>query len=191
MTENRERISKKNTIMQGLILSPYLIVVRDRNRGKEAANIITVSYLGIVCEEPPIIGLAIRPSRYSYQLILDEGEFTVNLPRIEDLKAVDYCGTLSGKKRNKSADIGLKLEPSQDIKAPRIATSPVVFECRLQQIIKNSLIGGTHDYIVAWVDGAYRKKGFRIEKFEGLATTNYNYRQVIATLGVAHKLWHQ
>ncbi|PJB27432.1 flavin reductase family protein, partial [Candidatus Desantisbacteria bacterium CG_4_9_14_3_um_filter_50_7] len=43
-----------------------MVSCADRN-GK--ANIITLAWVGIVCSDPPTIGIAIRPGRYSHGLI--------------------------------------------------------------------------------------------------------------------------
>ncbi|UCG45017.1 MAG: flavin reductase, partial [Candidatus Bathyarchaeota archaeon] len=41
-------------------------------------NIITLAWAGIVCSNPPILGLGIRPNRYSYRLIEESREYVVN-----------------------------------------------------------------------------------------------------------------
>jgi len=73
----------------------------------ERPNAITVSWFGTVCSEPPMVGVAVRQSRHSYRLIHDSREFTVNIPRVNDLKAVQYCGAVSGRSINKFEQLGL------------------------------------------------------------------------------------
>ena len=45
----------------------------------EKPNIITVAWTGIVNSQPPMTYISVRPSRYSYELIKQSGEFVINL----------------------------------------------------------------------------------------------------------------
>jgi len=65
--------------------------------GLERANIITLAWVGTVCSDPPAVGIAVRPERFSYNLIAEAGEFVVNLPTADQVDAVDYCGQVSGR----------------------------------------------------------------------------------------------
>ena len=42
-------------------------------------NLFTVAWTGNVCTNPPMVYISVRPSRYSYGLIEDSGEFVINL----------------------------------------------------------------------------------------------------------------
>ncbi|MCX6740660.1 MAG: flavin reductase family protein [Candidatus Parcubacteria bacterium] len=183
----KQEISLKLATMQGLVLCPYLVVTADKQAGS-GINICVVSYLGVVNENPPLIGLSIRPSRYSAKLIAETAEFTVNLPTPELLAAIDYCGTYSGRKIDKAARLQLDVFPSRIISVPGLAKSPIVFECRLQQIIKFAAKKSSHYFYIGQVVNAVRDMGYRLEKNNQLATTNYDYRIVAQSLGKAHKI---
>ena len=71
-----------------------LVTCEDSDR---KPNIITLAWSGVVCSEPPTIGLGIRPERHSYKLIEDAGEFVANIPTKKMLKAVYLCGPVSGR----------------------------------------------------------------------------------------------
>jgi flavin reductase (DIM6/NTAB) family NADH-FMN oxidoreductase RutF len=45
---------------------------------------------------PPLIGIAVHPSRYSYDVIHKTEEFAINIPSRELLHHVQYLGSLSG-----------------------------------------------------------------------------------------------
>jgi flavin reductase (DIM6/NTAB) family NADH-FMN oxidoreductase RutF len=98
-------------------------------------NIITLAWAGTACSDPLTVSLGIRPERYSYKLIEDNGEFAVNIPTVAILKEVDFCGVVSGNDVNKFAETGLTAEPAQKIKPPIIRECPVNFECVLKQKI--------------------------------------------------------
>lgn len=104
-------------------------------------NIITLAWTGTVCSEPPMVGLGIRPTRYSYKLIKNSKEFVVNIPSTKILQETDYCGITSGEDTNKFVETKLTQEQADKVKAPLIRECPVNMECILKDII--SL--GAHD----------------------------------------------
>lgn len=107
----------------------------------DKANIITLAWVGTVCSDPPMVGISIRPSRYSHGLVKQYGEFAVNLPTAELAHATDYCGVVSGRKVDKFAQTGLTPMPAKAVATAIIAECPVNIECRVAQVL--SL--GSHD----------------------------------------------
>jgi flavin reductase (DIM6/NTAB) family NADH-FMN oxidoreductase RutF len=107
----------------------------------DAANIITLAWVGTVCSTPPTIGISIRPSRYSHGLIKEQAEFGVNLPPRDLLHDTDYCGMVSGREASKFAQTGLTPIRASVVHTALIAECPVNMECRVTQIL--SL--GSHD----------------------------------------------
>ncbi len=65
------------------------------------SNVFTVAWTGILCTQPPVTYISVRPERYSYELISQSGEFVINLATEELTKAVDICGVKSGRKLDK------------------------------------------------------------------------------------------
>jgi len=104
-------------------------------------NIITLAWAGTVCSEPPIIGLGIRPTRYSHSLIENSKEFVVNIPTTKILKETDYCGVTSGKDTDKFSETKLTQEQAEKVKPPLIRECPVNMEC----ILKDRIPLGAHD----------------------------------------------
>ena len=49
----------------------------------EKSNIITVAWTGIINTNPAMVYISVRPSRYSYKLIKEQGEFVINLTNKE------------------------------------------------------------------------------------------------------------
>jgi flavin reductase (DIM6/NTAB) family NADH-FMN oxidoreductase RutF len=67
----------------------------------EKPNVLTIAWTGIVCTHPAMTYISVRPSRYSYQLIQETGEFVINLPTSAMGKTTDFCGMKTGAKVNK------------------------------------------------------------------------------------------
>jgi flavin reductase (DIM6/NTAB) family NADH-FMN oxidoreductase RutF len=113
----------------------------------EKPNIITLAWVGTVCSEPPMLGISIRPSRHSSGLIKQHGEFAVNLPTTDLVRATDHCGVVSGQKVDKFAATGLTPAPANAIHTVVIAECPVNIECRVTQ----TLSLGSHDLFLGQV----------------------------------------
>ena len=111
----------------------------------EKPNVFTVAWTGILCTQPPVTYISVRPERYSYGLIEQTGEFVINLATQQLVKAVDLCGVKSGRDTDKFALTGLTCEKAAEVSAPIIAECPINIECRVRQ--KISL--GTHDMFMA------------------------------------------
>jgi len=121
---------------------PVVLVSCVDSKGK--TNIITLAWAGVVCSDPPMLGLGIRPHRYSYGLIEDSGEFVVNIPTVDILKETDFCGVVSGREVDKFSETGLTLKPAEKVKAPIIQECPVNIEC----IVKKKVPLGTHHLFI-------------------------------------------
>ncbi len=111
----------------------------------ECANIITVAWTGIINTHPPRLSISVRPTRHSYGLIKESGEFVVNLTPARLAWAADYCGIYTGAKVNKFEKAGLTPEPSDVVACPGIAECPLSLECRVIDILPQ----GTHDLFLA------------------------------------------
>jgi flavin reductase (DIM6/NTAB) family NADH-FMN oxidoreductase RutF len=103
--------------------------------------------VGTVCSEPPAVSIAVRAERYSYDLLVEAGEFVVNLPRADQVNVVDYCGSVSGRDVDKWAACGLTPAPASKIGTPLIAEFPMALECRITQ----QLALGAHDLFIGEV----------------------------------------
>ena len=110
-------------------------------------NIITLAWAGTVCSEPPMVGVSIRPTRYSYQLIKDTKEFVVNIPPTKFIKETDYCGVASGKDVNKFSETKFTQEKAKKVKVPMIQECPVNLEC----ILTDTIPLGAHDLFLGEV----------------------------------------
>ena len=95
----------------------------------EQPNLITIGWTGTICTQPSMVSISVRPERYSHHLIKESGQFAINLPTEQLVRAVDWCGVKSGR--------------DNDI----LEESPVNLECRVTQVIPL----GSHDLFLAEV----------------------------------------
>ena len=133
-------------IWQGAaLLNPVPIVMVSIGDAPENYNIITIAWTGIICSEPAMTYVSIRPQRLSHDILSRTKEFVINIPNQKLAKAVDFCGVRSGRKFNKFKELKLTADPSREIKAPLIRECPINLECRVTEIKKL----GTHDMFLA------------------------------------------
>lgn len=100
----------------------------------EQGNILTIAWSGIINSNPPMTYISVRPSRFSHDIIAENGEFVINLTTVELAKAMDFCGVKSGRNVDKFSHLGLTREAGNVVKAPMIAESPVNLECKVTEI---------------------------------------------------------
>jgi len=141
-----------------LFPTPVVLVTCVNEAGKP--NMITLAWVGVVNSEPPMIGISIRPERYSYACVKGTREFVVNLPTEEMVRKVDACGVLSGKEADKFSSMGLKPVPAQKVKPPLIDECPVQMECQVKQIIPL----GSHDLFLGQIVALHVKEEVEKEK---------------------------
>lgn len=132
----------------GALLAP-LPAVMVTCGDMEKSNIITIGWTGIVNTHPPMTYVSIRPSRHSYGIIKESGEFAINLVTAEMVKKADYCGIYTGKKVDKFAKCELTKEEAKELSCPIIAESPMALECKVKDVIPL----GTHDMFLAEIVG--------------------------------------
>lgn len=142
-----------------LFPTPVVLVTSVDEKGKP--NIITLAWVGVVNSEPPMIGISIRPDRYSHTCVKRSKEFVVNLPSEEVVRKVDACGILSGKETDKFASMGWRPIPAQKVKPPLIDECSVQMECEVKEVI--SL--GSHDLFLGQVVALHVKE--EVQKGKG------------------------
>ncbi len=73
----------------------------------------------------------VRPSRFTYELIEEAGDFTVNVPSPELSDAVAYLGSHSGRDEDKLAKLGLAVDSAQKVSSGIIRACPINYECKV------------------------------------------------------------
>lgn len=137
----------KQTWKAGNMLYPLPAVMVSVTDDKGQDDIITVAWTGTICTNPPMVYISVRPSRFSHHMLMETGEFVINLTTEKLTRATDYCGVRSGRDVDKFKETGLTREKAEFVKAPMIKESPVSIECRVTEVKKL----GSHDMFLAEV----------------------------------------
>lgn len=129
----------------GTMLYPVPSVMVSCRNAQGENNIITIAWTGIICSDPAMLYISVRPERHSYQMIKETGDFVVNIANSKLAFAVDFCGVKSGKNVNKFEHLKLTPAKSNLVASPYIDECPVNLECKVKDIIPL----GTHDMFIA------------------------------------------
>ena len=99
----------------------------------DTVNTMTIGWgkIGIEWNRPVFIAY-VRETRYTKQMLEENGEFTVNIPYGDvDPRILSYCGTKSGRDTDKIRDLGLNLVDSDVVQVPGIQQLPLTLECKV------------------------------------------------------------
>ena len=129
----------------GNMLYPLPAVMVSASDKKGNDNIATIAWTGTLCTDPPMAYICVRPGRHSYSMIMETGEFVINLTTEKLATATDYCGVKSGRDVDKFQEMNLTKEKAQKVKAPLIAECPVNIECK----VKETKDLGSHTMFIA------------------------------------------
>ncbi len=141
-----------------LFLPKPVALISTAHAGRD--NVMTAAWVNVVCMEPPQMAVAVRESRFTYEIIRASGEFVVNVPSQDLWRAVDMCGMVSGRHQDKFALAGLTRERAQEVGAPLVAECPLSIECR----VSASLPLGSHTLFVGLVLAVHLEEGCMGEK---------------------------
>lgn len=176
----------KQTWKPGNMLYPLLAVMVSVTDGKGNDNIITVAWAGTVCTNPPMVSISVRPTRYSYDMIRNTGEFVINLTTENLAYATDYCGVRSGRDVDKFKELKLTKEKADYVQAPMIGESPVSIECKVREVKE---LGSHHmflaDVVAVHADETYMDKNnkFQLNQSHPLVYSHGEYLGLGKSLG--------
>ena len=118
-----------------LTIRPFHILDREwalLASGAARPNLMTVSWGGLgTLWERPMVTVYVRPTRYTFSLLAERPEFTLNFMPPAARPALQLCGTRSGRDLDKWKAAGLTAEPSETIAVPRVAGARLALECRV------------------------------------------------------------
>lgn len=127
----------------GALLAPIPVVMVSLG-DMEKSNIITVAWCGITNTVPPKTYISVRPSRHSFNMLMEKREFVINLVPSALAKKADFCGIYTGKKVDKFEKCAFTKEKGQVVEAPLIGECPISIECRVSDIIP---LGSHHMFL--------------------------------------------
>lgn len=135
----------KVTWKAGTMVYPAPAALITCGDSPENWNMLTVAWTGTICTNPAMLYISVRPERFSYPLLVENMEFTLNLTTREMVSATDWAGVRSGRDYDKWKETGLTPLPGEMVKSPAIAESPLSIECRIKEILHL----GSHDMMIA------------------------------------------
>lgn len=106
---------------------------------KVNSMVIGWGHVGRVWERPVFVAY-VRTSRYTFEMLEQNPEFTINVPMNGiDKKAFSICGSKSGRDIDKISETGLTLIPPEVITVPGIREFPLTLECKVLYHVKENV----------------------------------------------------
>jgi flavin reductase (DIM6/NTAB) family NADH-FMN oxidoreductase RutF len=140
----------------GLKHDPFLAIIGPRPIGwissRDAGgnlNLAPYSFFNGFAYTPPIIGFSSTSWKDSVQNIQETGEFVWNLATKALAPQMNLTAAHVAHDVSEFKIAGLTAAPSSLVNVPRVAESPVAFECKLSQIIQ--LQGADGQKAQAWL----------------------------------------
>lgn len=104
-------------------------------------NAAPFSFFNVFGEDPPVLGFSVNDRspgdrKDTGRNVRRNGEFVVNLVPLQALDQMNITAAEFAPEVDELHQAGLTPAPSLAIETPRIAESPVSFECRLVQIVE-------------------------------------------------------
>ena len=131
-----------------------MVSCADKN-GK--ANIIPIVGWTVVSRFPFMVAIALCHGeytsdyfpRYSHQVILETGEFVLNIPHVGLRESISETGSVSGKDPaiDKFKMTGLTPGQASSVNAPIITECPINLECKVVDVVRT----GSHDLFIGRV----------------------------------------
>jgi flavin reductase (DIM6/NTAB) family NADH-FMN oxidoreductase RutF len=140
----------------GLRHDPFNAIVAPRPIGwissrdaKGNLNLAPYSFFNGFCYKPPIVGFSSTSWKDSVTNVQETGEFVWNLATMDLAKQMNATAAHVARDVSEFKIAGLTAAPSRLVNVPRVAESPVSFECKLAQIIQ--LQGADGNKAQAWL----------------------------------------
>ncbi|ABE36884.1 flavin reductase like domain protein [Paraburkholderia xenovorans LB400] len=140
----------------GLPHDPFNAIVGPRPIGWVSSrsadgvlNLAPYSFFNAFNYTPPIVGFASVGYKDSVNNIAQTGEFGWNLATLPLAEAMNRSSAMVSPEVDEFQLAGLTPVASNTIAVPRVAESPVSFECRLTQLVQ--LETANHDKVQTWL----------------------------------------
>jgi flavin reductase (DIM6/NTAB) family NADH-FMN oxidoreductase RutF len=120
-------------------------------------NLSPFSFFNVFGSNPPI--LIFSPARrgrdnstkHSYQNVKEVAEVVINIANYPMVEQMSLASTEYDKGVNEFVKAGFTEANSTKIKPPRVAESPVAFECKVKQVIETGKNGGAGNLVICEV----------------------------------------
>ncbi len=99
-------------------------------------NLAPYSFFTVSSADPPVVQFTSVGRKDSLRNVEATGEFVVNLATEPMLDAVNTSSAPYEPGTDEFAALDIAAEPSERVRPPRVADSPVAIECRLREVIE-------------------------------------------------------
>jgi flavin reductase (DIM6/NTAB) family NADH-FMN oxidoreductase RutF len=110
-------------------------------------NVMTAGLVTTVALDPPLVGVAIHPTRLTHEFVSKSDQFALNLPPIDLIAAVQQAGLVSGRDGDKFVALGLTPADAAEVDAPLVAECLGHLECGVVERVRL----GDHDLFVGQI----------------------------------------
>lgn len=100
------------------------------------ANLAPHSFFTIACVAPPVVQFSAVGRKDSLRNVEETGQFVVNFAPEELAAQINETATDFPRGVSEFDAVGVTAEPSLRVKPPRVAASPVAFECELHSTMR-------------------------------------------------------
>jgi len=120
-------------------------------------NLSPFSFFNVFGANPPI--LIFSPARrgrdnttkHSYENVKEVAEAVINIANYPMVEQMSLASTEYGKEINEFVKAGFTEAKSVKVRPPRVAESPVAFECKVNQVIETGENGGAGNLVICEV----------------------------------------
>lgn len=111
-------------------------VVLVTTRWRDETDVMPVIWSTPVSARPPLVAIAVHPSRYTHDMIRFSEEFALNFPSPALLHHVQYFGMVSGREINKIEAAKLPTFPAHRVSAPLLEHCVGWVECGVEDALR-------------------------------------------------------
>ena len=111
---------------------PVVLVTAER-KGK--VDITPIGWAMPISVRPPLIAISVHEGNLINELIRAAGQFVLNIPSVDLIRQVQYCGTHSGRDVDKFQVTGLHQAEPEEVDTPLIEECIAHVECSLVDVV--------------------------------------------------------
>lgn len=159
--KQREYLENVDQLMQRIQKGAFLTVAAEN-----AVNTMTIGWatIGYIWQRP-ILMVAVRDSRHTFDLLGKADNFTVSIPKGDGYnEAVTFCGTKSGRDFDKFKECGLQTKNALQVTSPIVDIAGIHYECRI--VYKSAMDSA---FLDAGLERLYPKKDYHTLYFGEIA----------------------
>lgn len=139
-----------------LIHPRFTVLVSSEFNGLK--GVMTVAWITPVSINPPIIAVSISPKRETFKLIVNSGEFSINVLSMNRVSQVHLAGTITAREvRDKFKKVGLTPGKAKKISSPIVLEAEAVLECKVWRAVE----AGDHVLFLGEVVECYASEKFK------------------------------